>query len=84
MCTPTPVSVDEPTPDVTKLFTPEELKLARSAGIRDRELVNGKRRGVTVDEMVKLYRLVKSSEKKPTLEDYERNTTRPVTFEEMV
>lgn len=60
MCTANPVSVDEET-DVTTLFTPDELQRARSAGITDGELMTGKSRGVTADEMIKLYLLAKSS-----------------------
>lgn len=83
ICTPIPADTNATTEeqDVTKIFTADELQRARSVGIRDRELMNGISRGVTVDEMIKLFTLQKSEAVRYE-EDF--NETIPLTFEEMV
>lgn len=58
------------------------IDVARNAGIRDGELINGRTRGVSVDEMVKIVLLAKTEVLK--YDENNNETTRSTTFEEMV
>lgn len=69
-----PISVEEEY-DVTKLFTADELLLARENGISDEALVRGNSRGVTVTEMIQLYLLAKNES---------ASTKNGTSFDEMV
>lgn len=58
------------------------IDVARNAGIRDGELIIGRTRGVSVDEMVKIVLLAKTEVLK--YDENNNETTRSTTFEEMV
>ncbi|XP_037052379.1 uncharacterized protein LOC119085933 [Bradysia coprophila] len=79
VCTCNPIAPGEEQ-DVTKIFTADELQRARSVGIKDRELLNGKSRGVSVDEMVKLSVLQKTEVSR--IVDFNDTTPLTITFEE--
>lgn len=59
VCTASPITIED---DVTKLFSPSELLLAKDAGLQNCSLLHGHSLGLTFDEMMNLNPLRNSPE----------------------
>ncbi|XP_037029221.1 uncharacterized protein LOC119069269 [Bradysia coprophila] len=60
VCTANPVTSPQEN-DLTKLFTPDELIHARNAGLSQFELIDGKTSGLTLDEIIKMNALIRTT-----------------------
>ncbi|KAJ6638369.1 hypothetical protein Bhyg_11104 [Pseudolycoriella hygida] len=76
MCSGSPIAIGEES-NIAELFTNDELERALNVGITFEQLINGKTRGVTVDEMIQLFQLQRTE---PIIHD---NVDVKTSFDEM-